>query len=163
MASSDTEATTEVLFYHLEQQPLERILPGLVERSLERGWRVVIEAGTPERVAALDTLLWTYRDDSFLAHGTAADGHAAEHPVFLTDGADNPNGAAIRFLVDGASASPQDWANRLRTYKRVVLIFDGNDADAITRARGQWKSAKDAGCAISYWQQSREGRWERKA
>ena len=33
---------TETLFYHLERRALEDVLPGLVEKSLERGWRAVI-------------------------------------------------------------------------------------------------------------------------
>lgn len=160
---SAAQQATEALFYHLEHLPLERVLPGLVERTLERGWRAVIEAGSAERVAALDALLWTYRDDSFLPHGLASDGHAGEHPVVLTEGAGNPNGASVRFLVDGASADKAAWAGPMRGYTRIVVIFDGNDTDAVASARSQWKAAKDAGCAVTYWQQSREGRWERKA
>src|SRR5215475_16049803 len=93
---------TEVLFYHLEHQSLERALPALVERTLERNWRAVIEVGSEERVEALDTLLWTYREESFLPHGTRRDGYAEAHPIYLTAGGDNPNGAQVRFLVDGA-------------------------------------------------------------
>jgi len=61
----------DVLFYHLENQPLERVLPILLEKTLERGWRAVIEVGSSQRAEALDTALWTFRDDSFLAHGLA--------------------------------------------------------------------------------------------
>ena len=43
---------TEVLFYHLERQPLERVLPNLLERTLERGWRAVVQCGDPERLEA---------------------------------------------------------------------------------------------------------------
>ncbi|HSM20221.1 MAG TPA: DNA polymerase III subunit chi, partial [Hyphomicrobiales bacterium] len=96
---------TEVLFYHLERQPLERVLPQLLEKSLARGWRAVVQAGSDERVEALDAALWTYREDSFLAHGTAGDGNAAMQPVFLTAGGDNPNQADVRFLVDGTETS----------------------------------------------------------
>ena len=96
---------TEVLFYHLEHQPLERVLPSLVEKTLERGWRAVVQAGSEERVEALDTLLWTYRDESFLPHGTRRDGNPALQPVYLTTGEDNPNGATVRFLVDGAETA----------------------------------------------------------
>ena len=39
---------TEVLFYHLENQPVERVLPPLLEKSLERGWRVVVQAASEE-------------------------------------------------------------------------------------------------------------------
>src|SRR5207247_990495 len=93
---------TEIVFYHLHRQPLERVLPALIEKSLERGWRVVVQAASPERVEVLDAHLWTFRDDSFLPHGDGRDGEAREQPVLLTTGADNPNGAAVRFLVEGA-------------------------------------------------------------
>jgi DNA polymerase III subunit chi len=148
---------TEVLFYHLEHQPLERVLPSLVERTLERGWRAVVQAGSEERVEALDTLLWTYREDSFLPHGTRRDGNIAAQPIYLTSNEDNPNEAGVRFLVDGAETS------ELSSYDRVVYLFDGRDAAAVAKAREHWKAAKGAGCEVTYWQQSSEGRWEKKA
>ena len=91
---------TEVLFYHLQRQPLERVLPPLLEKSLERGWRVVVQAASEERVDALDAHLWTYRDDTFLPHGTAREAEAAAQPILLTTADDNPNGANVRFLID---------------------------------------------------------------
>lgn len=148
---------TEVLFYHLERQTLEKVLPGLVERTLERGWRAVIQAGSTERLASIDTLLWTYKEDSFLAHGTRAEGHAEHQPVFLTTGDENPNGAGVRFLIDGASASD------VKGYTRVVCIFDGHDPAAVEGARSQWKAAVAQGAAVTYWQQTEAGRWEKKA
>jgi len=148
---------TEVLFYHLEHQPLERVLPSLVERTLERGWRAVVQAGSEERVEALDTLLWTYREDSFLPHGTRRDGNVGAQPIYLTSNEDNPNGAGVRFLVDGAETA------ELSSYDRVVYLFDGRDAAAVAKAREHWKAAKGAGCEVTYWQQSSEGRWEKKA
>jgi DNA polymerase-3 subunit chi len=148
---------TEVLFYHLEHQPLERVLPSLVEKTLERGWRAVVQAGSEERVQALDTLLWTYREESFLPHGTRRDGNPAMQPVYLTVSEDNPNGATVRFLVDGAAAGD------LSAYARVVYLFDGRDATALDQARAQWTVAKAAGSEVTYWQQSPAGRWEKKA
>jgi len=148
---------TEVLFYHLKRQPLERVLPSLVERTLARGWRAVVQAGSEERVEALDTLLWTYSEESFLPHGTKRDGSAAEQPVYLTTEDANPNEATVRFLVDGAETAGHSG------YERIVYLFDGNDDGAVARAREQWKAAKGAGCAVTYWQQSAEGRWEKRA
>ena len=148
---------TEVLFYHLERQPLERVLPTLLERTLERGWRAVVQCGSEERLEALDGWLWTYRDDSFLPHGTVRDGPADMQPIFLTTGNENPNGANVRFLVEGATIS--DFA----PYDRVVQIFDGHDAAAIELARKEWRRAKAAGCEVTYWQQADNGRWERRA
>lgn len=147
---------TEVLFYHLEQQPIERVLPSLLERTLERGWRAVVISGSQERLDALDTLLWTFKEDSFLPHGTRKDGAPAEHPVFLTTQDENPNGAKVCFLIEGAeTADPTSYA-------RVVEMFDGNDPAAVEHARAQWKRAKGAGCEVTYWQQSEGGRWEKK-
>jgi DNA polymerase-3 subunit chi len=153
------EAATEVLFYHLERHPLERVLPTLVERTLERGWRAVVQAGSQERLEALDAHLWTYRDDSFLPHGTKRDGPVALQPVLLTTEEDNPNGAAIRFLVDGAVLSRFSGAG----YLRVVVIFDGADRPVVEAARAQWKAARAEGCAVTYWQQTDAGRWEKRA
>lgn len=148
---------TEILFYHLEHQPLERILPTLLEKSLERGWRAVVQAGSAERVEALDAILWSYRDDSFLPHGTAADGESDLQPVFLTHDAANPNSAQVRFLVDGAVADD------VSAYERAVYLFNGNDELSVQSARSQWTQLKDAGHEVTYWQQSDGGKWEKKA
>lgn len=149
---------TEILFYHMQRQPLERVLPNLVERSLERGWQAAIQVVSEERLQALDDGLWTYTDESFLPHGTDRETDAALQPIVITTRQDRPNGASVRFLVDGA-ALPADSA----TYDRLVLMFDGNDPDAVDRARQQWREAKGGGHACTYWQQNDAGRWEKKA
>ena len=147
----------EVLFYHLTESTLEEALPGLLERSLARGWRAVVQTGTEERRDALDTHLWTFRDDSFLAHATEREAYPQDQPVLLTTGADNANGAQIRFLVDGAT--PPD----LSAYQRAVFMFDGHDQRQLEAARGHWKTIKAAGHTVTYWQQTPDKRWERKA
>ena len=149
---------TEVLFYHLQRQPLEGVLPGLLERSLQRGWRVVVQVASEERAEALDAHLWTFRDDSFLPHGTWREAEAREQPILLTIRDDNPNGANVRFLLDGAPLPPDAAA-----YERVVLLFDGDDADAVDAARARWSEAKQAGFDVTYWQPDEQGRWQRKA
>ena len=147
----------EILFYHLTESTLEEVLPGLLERSVGRGWKVVVQTGSEERRDALDTHLWTFRDDSFLGHGTDREPHAGEQPVLLTTTAANPNGAQIRFLVDGAEPPPLDG------YERAVLMFDGHDEAQMAAARGHWKALKAAGHELTYWQQGPDRRWERKA
>jgi DNA polymerase-3 subunit chi len=148
---------TEVLFYHLSRQPLERVLPDLLEKCLERQWRAVVQLGSEERRDALDAHLWTYREEAFLPHGTAKDGSAEAQPIWLTVGADNPNGATVCFLADSVDIGEP------HAYARVVVLFDGNDDDAVQRARLSWTAVKAAGHTATYWQQSEQGRWERKA
>src|SRR5436190_23284559 len=149
---------TEILFYHLQRQPIEKVLPQLLEKSLERGWRVVVQTATDERVEALDAQLWTYRDDGFLAHGTYRESEAPMQPVLLTVHDDNPNGATVRFLIDGAPVPPD-----AATFARIVLLFDGDDPDAVEAARTRWGEAKQNGFDVTYWQPDAHGRWQRKA
>jgi DNA polymerase III subunit chi len=148
---------TEMLFYQLQHQPLERVLPTLLEKSIERGWRVVVQASSEERVEALDAHLWTFRDDSFLPHGTWREAQAREQPILLTINDDNPNGAAVRFLLDGTPVPADAGA-----YARIVLIFDGLDPDAVATARERWGDARANGFAATYWQVDEQGRWQRQ-
>ena len=148
---------TDILFYHLERRPLEQVLPALLEKSLERGWRCVVECGSPERRDALDAHLWTYSDAAFLPHGTDAQPQPERQPVLIATSQANPNGAAVRFLVDGVEL-PDPAA-----YKRLVYLFDGRDDEQMAAARERWKQAKALGAALTYWQQDEDGRWVRKA
>jgi DNA polymerase III subunit chi len=149
---------TEVLFYHLQGQRLDGVLPTLLERSVGRGWRVVVQGASEERMDALDAHLWTYRDDSFLPHGTWREPEAAEQPILLTMTESNPNGARVRFLIDGAPLPPDAEA-----YERLVLVFDGEDEDAVAAARAQWAAAKERGFEATYWQPDDSGRWVKRA
>jgi DNA polymerase-3 subunit chi len=148
---------TEVLFYHLTESKLEDALPALLEKSVERGWKVVVQTNADARRDFLDAHLWTFRDDSFLPHGTDASPMADAQPVLLTSTADNANDASVRFVVDGAEPPA------LGAYQRVVFMFDGYDQQQLENARAQWKTLKGEGHALTYWQQSEEGRWVKKA
>ena len=153
---------TEVFFYHLERAALEDVLPGLLEKTRERGWKALVRAGSDERTAALDAHLWSYREESFLAHGLERDAHAAEQPILLTASPGNPNNAEVLFLVDGAEA--KDWsAAEVTAAARIVMIFDGRDAAALDAAREHWKQAKASGHDVTYWQQAATGKWEKRA
>ncbi len=148
---------TEMLFYHMKGQTPEQVLPALLQKSLERGWRVVVQSASEERTDALDAHLWTYRDDSFLPHATWRVGDAAEQPIVLIAEDGNPNRAHVRFLVDSA-ALPAD----LDSYERLVLIFNGDDSEALAAARGAWTECKGRGFEVTYWQADERGRWQRR-
>ena len=147
----------EILFYHLERSPLERVLPDLLARSLERGWRAIVRVGSEERLQALNAHLWSYDDASFLPHGAAADGDAEDQPVWLTTGDDNPNRANVCFLVDGADTA--DFSG----YDRIIFLFDAADPEALQRAREAWKAASSSGGEATYWRQDENGRWAKQA
>jgi DNA polymerase-3 subunit chi len=152
---------TETLFYHLERRALEDVLPGLVEKSRERGWRAVIKTDSSERSDALDNLLWTYDDQSFLAHAQSGDGEPARQPVLITVEDENSNDAQILFFVGGAQ--PADWKTPgLSSLARVVMLFDGRDAAMLDLARAAWKRAKEAGHDVTYWKESGSGKFEKQ-
>src|SRR5215468_355663 len=148
---------TEVLFYHLQNMSVETVLPPLLEKSLERGWRVVVQSTSPERVEALDAHLWTYRDDSFLPHATWRASDAEDQPIVLAVAEGNPNTANVRFLIDNA-VLPVDSDG----YERMVLLFNGDDDEALSAARATWTDCKTRGFDVTYWQADEQGRWRRR-
>lgn len=147
----------EISFYHLVHWPLEKALPTILEKVLDRKLRAVVLTGSQERVDYLNGLLWTYEADSWLPHGTARDGNPEHQPVWLTTSDENPNGATVLVLTDGVTPT------RLEGFDRCLNFFDGRNEDAVLHARRQWKSWKDAGHALVYYQQKENGGWEEKA
>jgi DNA polymerase-3 subunit chi len=166
----------EVRFYHLQRARLEEVLPVILERCHQRGDRTLVLTGSAERAEALAALLWTYRPDSFLPHGTARDGAAADQPIYLTPleaeeagaektGAEktgagaavNPNSATVLMQCDGAEHPAIDG------FKLVCTLFDGHDEAAVAAARAQWKRSKEAGHAVVYYQQADSGKWQETA
>ena len=145
---------TEVRFYHLTRTRLENALPQMLEKTLSRGQRAVVRAGSEERVEALNAWLWTYGDRTFLPHGSAKDGYPAEQPVWLTVAEENPNGAQVLFLTDGTAST------QLEAFDLCADLFDGNDEAAVTAARARWTACKEAGHAVTYWRQTERGGWE---
>jgi DNA polymerase-3 subunit chi len=148
---------TEIRFYHLTRTNLDRALPDLLEKTLERGWRAVVMAGSADRVEWLAGHLWTYTERSFLPHGSAADGMAERQPIWLTAEDERPNSADVLFLVDGAESA------RLADYDRVCLMFDGRDQVAVQAARERWRIWREAGHKLAYWQQGDQGGWSETA
>jgi DNA polymerase III subunit chi len=148
---------TEVWFFHLDKQPIEHVLPRIVASSLARGWRMVIETANPERVSKISDMLWASEDVAFLPHGYEGEPKPEHQPVWLTAGQDTPNAAQVRVLLDGAVLA--DMSN----LTRAVMMFDGNDPQAIETARTEWKTQKAAGHDISYWKQDELGKWINQA
>lgn len=152
---------SEVLFYHLERRTLDDVLPGLVEKTLERGWRALIRAESADRAQAIDSLLWSYSEESFLPHAQLGDGEPSRQPVLITVEDANANNANVLFLVGGA-ASP-GWNDAgTKTLSRIVVMFDGRDTKAVDGARTAWRAAKEASHEVTYWKESATGKWEKQ-
>jgi DNA polymerase III subunit chi len=148
---------TEISFYHLEHKPWEQVLPKQLSTALERGWRCMVQVGDAARVEEISELLWKNDADVFLTHGTKADGRAGQQPIWLTAETENPNGANVKFFIEGAIVD--DVAG----LTRAVILFDGHDEAAVTRAREDWIRFKAQGFKISYYQQDENHRWVNKS
>ncbi len=150
----------EVLFYHLERQPLEQVLPVLLQKTLQRGWRAVVRCSAPERVRALSDAVWGWRDEAFIPHGIAEDGNADLQPVWITDKVENPNGANILFCVERAEPEEEE----LVAMDRTVVMFSAHDPQGVEAARALWRRLRGReGLELTYWRQDARGRWERQA
>lgn len=146
----------EIWFYHLERSTLDQVLPELLGRTLQRGWRALVRVAEERRLEDIDERLWTFRDDSFLAHGRADEPNAERQPILLTQSMENPNGAQALFIVDGSELGDTE------SYQRCFIIFDGRDDTALTGARERWKDLKGQGANLAYWKQTDEG-WQKAA
>ena len=147
----------EIWFYHLERSTLDQVLPTLLEKTLERGWRALVRASAEHRLDEVDETLWTFRDDSFLPHGRADQLHAERQPVLLSETGENLNGAQALFILDDAELGATEG------FERCFIIFDGRDEPALQRARERWRTLKGQGADLAYWRQTDEGRWEKAA
>ena len=137
VAASD-ERRRNIWFYHLESQPLHAVLPVLVEKTLNRGWRAILRFSTQERLEAIDGALWTYREEFFLPHGTVPR-RPRRTPARVSDDRwrQSQRRACAVPAGGGEESEPKQFA-------RIIRLFDGADGEARALARQEWKDAKAA-------------------
>lgn len=148
---------TEIRFYHLQRQSEQQVLPALLGKALSRGHKIIVKCANDNAREKLNEFLWTFNPDSFLPHGSPKDGNGDQQPIWLTSGDDNPNAADVLILSQGAKA------DKLDDFTLCCEMLDGHDESAVSDARKRWKTYKDEGFDITYWQQNDQGIWEQKA
>ena len=150
-----SDAKTEVWFYHLERSTLDQVLPGLLEKTLQRGWRALVRVNDVNDIDDLDENLWTYRPSSFLPHGKAGTEHDPLQPILITATGENLNSAQALFIVDDAElGSTED-------FERCFIVFDGQNDQSLNHARKRWAGLMNTNVDLAYWRQDEEGRWAR--
>ena len=140
----------QVDFYQLSRDPVERVVPLLADKALERGARVVLVCDDAGQRAALSEALWA-REGAFLAHGAANDPHAERQPIVIAESCEIPNGATFAIIADGA------WREAAEELERAILLFASDQADP---ARALWKTLKGTGHSLRFFAQDGEGRWK---
>ncbi len=143
-------------FYHLTEDPLERLLPMLIGKAGEAGLRVALRGTDAARMEALDRVLW--QGDGFLPHGLAGGAFDADQPALLvwdaTPATDLPNRPGCLITLDAAPVAEGE----ARSVERLCIVFDGLDPKAVEAARDQWRALTRAGIEAEYWKRA-DGRW----
>lgn len=145
-------------FYHLTKKSQEESVPAIIEKCLEKDWRVLAVSEDQSRRIKLDVALWTYKESSFIGHALVSDRevNSGRQPVLISDSVENLNNAQALILLNGFEA-PVD-AN----FDRILVVFEEGDDSVKSIARKQFKRAKDAEHAVNYFQQNFKGAWEKK-
>lgn len=144
----------QINFYHLTKSPVGKALPRLLEKVLTSGVKTIVLAPDEKRTEELNRDLWTYTTKVFLPHGSKNDGFSDEQPIYLTAGNENPNGATVLAIVEGANS------DNINAFEKCLYMFDGTDDSQLKTARQRWKEYNNAGHSTIYWQQNSKGGWE---
>jgi DNA polymerase-3 subunit chi len=148
---------TEILFYHLQRHPLERVLPALIEKSLERGWRVVVQAASESGSRRSTRICGPSATTASCRTEPGARSRPAEQPVLLT--VDDTIRTARRC---GFSS----MARRCRRMPAVISASCSSSTATIPtrspRRAQRWSEGRAQGFEVTYWQADEHGRWQRK-
>ena len=137
----------QVDFYilpHSEAAEKHRYACRIANKAFGQGMTVFIATEDAAQSAALDKLLWTFAQNSFVPHAVC-DGEAkdrARYPVQIGAG-DAPHGPnAFDLLISLRRDAPHDYAQFARV---AELIID--DADDKTAGRARFRFYREQGIA----------------
>lgn len=150
----------DLRLYQLRTQPLEQMLPRLLEKLYSAGDGALVLVNSAERAAVLDRQLWTFSTASFLPHALIDDPMATEASILLatqlpTD-LSSPKAATLLVLADGQELSQQLDAVRAAGYDRVVEILD---YDHLENLESKISNYKALGLNPKVFLQQSNGTW----
>lgn len=119
---------TQVDFYILSQ-PQQRALftCRLAEKIYRLGHRAYIHTASADQAQALDQLMWTFSQGSFVPHECAADDIVAQSPIVIGY---RDHALAADVFINTTDEMPTQY----KTFTRVAEIVDGTD---IAKAKGR--------------------------
>ncbi len=126
-------------FYVLGERPVDPVLCRLTEKAWRAGHTVFILAQSERHAHHLDSLLWSWRQESFLPH--ELDGPDAESPVRI-GWASEPH-EATQVLINLTSEAPPFHAR----FERVAELVAGDEAQRAL-ARERYRYYRDSGCDV---------------
>lgn len=143
---------TEFSFYQVTVD-FQRALCQVIDKCYQTGMHSLVHTAHADLHQELDKKLWGYGRKTFIPHGSSEDERHGLFPVLLSPDATNANNAEILLLT--APDLEIDYS-----YKRVIIIFDGNDDSAVSVARNRYKELKELGHKIKFYFQDKKGTWQ---
>jgi len=143
--------TTQVDFYQLSRDPVEKVVAMLARKVLQAGHKLLIVTKDADSRTALSKALWNAGPAEFLAHGEAGQIGEAQQPILLSDSINTANGATMIILADG------QWREEATGFERALLLFGGEQTQA---ARQLWRAMDGReGITQQIHKQGEDGRW----
>ena len=133
---------------------MERLLPDLLQRCLDRSWRALILTGSQEQQKILDDILWTYKKVSFLPHGTDQDANPEDCPLLLTTTAVNFNKAQVAFFLEGIKEQEMDF---MKSFQRSCFLYAASPMPELFKKT--LTTMKDDNYATVLYARDAKGQW----
>jgi DNA polymerase-3 subunit chi len=140
----------KVAVYTTYQSDPYKVVAKLLEKVYSSGQRALVLC-PDEKMATLDTTLWTYHPGSFLPHGMMTDAFPENQPILLADKSTKANNAAV-LLIAGTTV-PEN----VNEFEKIVWVVDGADTQAIALSEA-WGRAYVG--EVIYWRQTVDGQWQ---
>jgi DNA polymerase-3 subunit chi len=115
----------------------------VLRKARGAGKTVLVASRHPERLARLDTALWTFSPLDFLPHVGLPSPLAARTPIWLSAGP-VADGRDLLLVLDDEPAP--DFAAWFARFEKVIELVS-TDPDDRARARSRFKAYREAGFA----------------
>tara|TARA_B100001741_G_scaffold301024_1_gene288856 strand:- start:137 stop:601 length:465 start_codon:yes stop_codon:yes gene_type:complete len=144
---------TELFFYQLQVSKTYEVLPKLLEKTLEKRKRALVLGQSDEEVIRLSELLWSYKADSWLPHGSIEEPFSEKHPVLLSKNVCTVNDATFLFVLNGV------LPNSIEAFERCSVLCDEHAIESISSLRKKYSKNTKNKYHVTFWQEDRNGRW----
>ena len=144
---------SEIFFYKLKNSSSEIFLTSLIERSLENNWNSVVLLDNIERMEEINDFLWSYKDTSFLPHGSQNDKNSELHRVYLTCEEENHNDSDVIFSIDGL------LIKNINSWQRCIYIFNEQNLKVVDQFNTYKKNIDQSQHVLKSFEQDTNGKW----
>ncbi|MBI5446383.1 MAG: DNA polymerase III subunit chi [Deltaproteobacteria bacterium] len=131
-------------FYEVKGPRWELAVCERVEALYEAGERVYVRAPSEALARALDDLLWTFREDSFVPHRLWGGEGDLPDPVAVGWRRGNPNGATC--LVLAGAGEPEELSGFAQAFDFVPV----SDPELTAGARERYRAFRAAGHQVTF-------------